>query len=324
LELFKSRAGLLVIAAVAITGVAVTLYRPRPKASPSPPPPIAEAVRATPTPSPPCTASPSDAMPRAGALWVARKSEILFRFIPPGCYRRGLGMIRMVNGRGQFPFYRRDTITRGFWMAETETTQNEWLRLMGNNPSFRKNHSDCPVESVSWVDAARFANALSLREGLATCYTLRGSEIEFAGLDCPGFRLPTQSEWTYAFRGTEGRRFPWGDEEPTATRGNWGGSHDATMPVRLFPDERTPHGVYGLAANVSEWVNDWEETTAVGTKEDQIDPLGPPAGKLRQWVGTDYLQSKVYVEMAGGGASLPDQSQPNLGVRLVRTWRAPE
>jgi hypothetical protein len=52
--------------------------------------------------------------------------------------------------------------------------------------------------------------------------------------------------------------------------------------------------------------------------------MGPSSGQLRQWVGTDFLQDAVYVEMAGGGAMLPTLSQPNLGVRLVRTWQGPE
>jgi formylglycine-generating enzyme required for sulfatase activity len=254
---------------------------------------------------------------------VAPNTAIAFRFIPPGCYLREFGTIRMVRGRGRFPFYRRDTLSRGFWMAETETSQNEWLVVMADNPSYHQGCLDCPVESISWLDAVRFANGVSLREGMAPCYTLNGSDVEFAGLDCPGFRLPTHSEWKYAFRGAEGRRFPWGDEDPTPARANYGGTHGDTAPVRLFSDDRTPFEVYGMAANVSEWVNDWRETDP-GPREDQVDPMGPSSGQLRQWVGTDFLQDAVYVEMAGGGAMLPTLSQPNLGVRLVRTWQGPE
>ncbi len=313
---FESRGVLLVIAAV-VAAAALFFYQRRPSAVSSRP------VAETPAATRPCAASPSADMPGAGERWVAPSSAIPFRFIPPGCYPRELGMIRMVGGRGKFPFYRQDTITRGFWMAETETSQSDWLVVMADNPSYHKGCLDCPAESISWLDAVRFANTLSRREGLLPCYRLDGAHVEFAGLDCPGFRLPTHSEWKYAFRGAEGRRFPWGDEEVTAGRANYGGTHDATTPVRFYPDDRTPLDVYGLAANVSEWVNDWSEM-GLGPKEDQVDPMGPPSGELRQWVGTDFLQQPIYVEMAGGGAMLPDMSQPNVGVRLVRTWQGPE
>ena len=257
--------------------------------------------------TPPCLASPGANMPGAGERWVAPRSAIAFRFIPPGCYPRELGMIRMVGGRGKFPFYRRDTITRGFWMAETETSQNEWLVVMADNPSYHKDCLDCPVESISWLDAVRFANTLSLREGLAPCYTLNGTDVEFAGLES-GFRLPTKSEWKYAFRGAEGRRFPWGDEEVTATRANYGGTHGATTPVRFYADDRTPFDVYGLAANVSEWVNDWSEM-GLGPKEDQIDPMGPPSGEASS-VGRNRLPAAADLRRNGGRRSNAPRLEP--------------
>ncbi|MCP4660365.1 MAG: SUMF1/EgtB/PvdO family nonheme iron enzyme, partial [bacterium] len=59
------------------------------------------------------------------------------------------------------------TLTRDFWMAETEVTQGQWKALIGNNPSlFRNCGVDCPVENVNWFEALEFANRLSKREGL--------------------------------------------------------------------------------------------------------------------------------------------------------------
>lgn len=312
------------VAATVAIAAALYLLRPPPVALPtlSTPTPTSAPVVEAPTAAP-CIATTSDGMPPPGAQSVTRNTAIAFRFIPPGCYPRELGTLRQVKGRWSFPFHRRDTITRGFWMAETETTQDEWFRLMGDRPSTYKDCGDCPVESVSWVDAVMFANALSAREGLSSCYSVSGTDVQFAGLECPGFRLATLSEWKYAFRGTEGRRFPWGDEEPTTARANYGKAHEKPMPVRFFPGDRTPEGVYGMGANVSEWVNDWSEE-GIGSKEDQIDPLGAPSGTLRHWAGTDYLQTQEYVQMAGGGAMLPELSNAGVGVRLVRTWRGPE
>ena len=57
-------------------------------------------------------------------------------------------------------------ISRSFYMMKSEVTQGLYKRVMGSNPSeFKKCGSSCPVETVSWVDAAKFANKLSRKEG---------------------------------------------------------------------------------------------------------------------------------------------------------------
>ena len=83
-------------------------------------------------------------------------------------------------------------------------------------------------------------------------------------------RLPTEAEWEKAARGTQGFEYPWGN--------SWDAKKINTMsdepgapysPVGSYPTDKSPYGVYDMAANVAEWVADWYETYPDSTYVDK-------------------------------------------------------
>ena len=132
-----------------------------------------------------------------------------------------------------------------------------------------------PINCVDWNMADRFCKA-------------------------EGKRLPTEAEWEFAARGSDGRKYPWGDAVPSVKHLNacgaecvgWGkkrgtvlealftesDSWQTTAPVGSFPLGASLWGIEDMVGNVWEWVADYY---APYTEADQADPAGPTSGATR-------------------------------------------
>ena len=94
------------------------------------------------------------------------------------------------------------------------------------DPSFEQN----PVVEASWAGARDYCAWL-------------------------GKRLPTEAEWEKAARGTDARRYPWGNEPSDATRARFGAPFNAHVPVGSYPRGASPYGVLDMLGNAWQWVS---------------------------------------------------------------------
>lgn len=219
-----------------------------------------------------------------------------------------------------------------FYIDAYETTQAEYIRLMGENPSSFTG-DDLPVENISWLDAIRFANAKSADAGLTPAYTISDSGVAW-DRSANGYRLPTEAEWEYACRA--GTVTPFNTETSISTReaNYWGSypyeieenyfntsaletkpgsSEGKTAPVGSYP--ANTFGLFDTHGNVNEWCWDYYGAYDADVTDD---PVGVPSGTRHIYRGGGWNDFAKNLRSAYRAAGQTDFKYSNLGVRLVR------
>jgi formylglycine-generating enzyme required for sulfatase activity len=224
-----------------------------------------------------------------------------------------------------------------FVILSTEVTQFNYKRVMGYNPAAATNcGDDCPVEQISWHEAAQFCNALSARDSLPACYTCSGSTAatssctraaDFATpYDCPGYRLPTEAEWEYAARAdtvTASYRADLDAEHLSCEQQNpalediaWFCGSSGGQPHQVATRQANAWQLYDMLGNVWEWCDDAYAPYPAATS---VENPYTNQGQRQLMRGGDFGAEAHLVRAAQRASEIAAARHANLGFRPVRS-----
>ncbi len=201
-------------------------------------------------------------------------------------------------------------VTSGKCTAAPEPGKDELESLCNGTRRDRQEH---PINCVDWDQARAYCESVNKR-------------------------LPSEAEWEYAARGSDGRKYPWGKEDPSAKRlnacdsacrvlgrrlrmelpGMYMGDDgwEATAPVGSFPDGASPFGALDMAGNVWEWTADWY---GAYTADARTDPPGPKEGTERVNRGGSWKDDAATISVTDRFQDSPTARIPFLGFRCARS-----
>jgi formylglycine-generating enzyme required for sulfatase activity len=217
---------------------------------------------------------------------------MLMKWCPAGSFLMGSPQNEEMSLGGQVQV----TLSKGFWMAQTQVTQAQWQALMGNNPSFFRGEN-LPVENVCWDDAQEFLTKLNAIVGYS---------------DGLKMVLPTEAQWEYAGRAGETGPFSGGTVEEVAWYANNSGGETHEVGTK----RPNAWGLHDMHGNVWELCEDWYEDELKGG----VDPQGGDASDADRVVrGGSWSNGGFACRVANRSSYCWGDLNFNYGFRVARS-----
>ncbi|MCK4835801.1 MAG: SUMF1/EgtB/PvdO family nonheme iron enzyme [Candidatus Aminicenantes bacterium] len=153
-----------------------------------------------------------------------------------------------------------------------------------------------PVIYVSWYDAEAFCIWLAEKTG-------------------KNIHLPTEAQWEKAARGSDQRRYPWGNSAPDCSLANFTGCASQTLPVGTHTAGVSPYGVHDMAGNVGEFAQDWYMSEYYSSSPTN-NPQGPDEGVMKINRGGGWINAADRLRCAVRATNDPFEKYSYIGFRI--------
>lgn len=191
-----------------------------------------------------------------------------------------------------------------FWIDQTEVTNVQYAKCV-NNGKCPEPWDYSSFTRESYYDNSEYSNYpviwVSWNRANAYC--------KWAGRD-----LPTEAQWEMAARGTDGRTYPWGNQEPTDALANYGEIQGDTTAVGSYSEGASPYGALDMAGNVWEWVADSYGPYSAGNVRN---PKGPDTDSFHVLRGGSWKYISSNIRSTYRDGSYPTNMSGDVGFRCV-------
>jgi formylglycine-generating enzyme required for sulfatase activity len=216
-------------------------------------------------------------------------------------------------------------ITKGFWMGETQVTQELWNAVMGWNSSKFKGSMKLPIEMISWYDCLVFCNKISELEGFNVSYVLSniqmdGQHITYAQVewkkDVNGYRLATEAEWEYSAKAGTELIYSGSNNIDEAA---WYNGNLGIKTHEVKSKKPNAWGLYDMSGNVWEWCHDAFDENIYKNRATNENPVNwNNAHCARVLRGGSYWNDAINCRMVYRGGNDADRQRDSWGLRLFR------
>lgn len=241
-------------------------------------------------------------------------------------------MVLVTGGKYTPSFFEEEREVKDLWVSKYETTQDQWSELMGTDPSKFKG-ARRPVECVSWIDALKFCNKLSEKNGLKPAYKIEkdilqkviyydGEEVypdiaDFSKVE--GYRLPTHLEWEWFARGgeiaiQEGTFDLQYSGSDTPEQVSWFKTNSGGQTHAVGTKKPNQLGLYDCSGNIYEWIYD---TNTEGYLDEERPYIYDESSDSRKRLGGSWDSETFLISTVG--SCIVNKTYTGVGFRVVRT-----
>ena len=234
--------------------------------------------------------------------------------IPSGFFKMGL------NNKLEDESPEHRVFLDGFYIDKYEVSAKDFSLFLNTKNNVKKYYSDNKFGTLV------YKGKFQPRPGLEN-YPINNISWQAANDYCKwkGKRLPSEAEWEKAARGENSTIYPWGNQPPSPDLARYHQTwtqetkHEVLLPVDALEAGKSAYGLYNMAGNVKEWVDDWYDREYYNEIDEYANPKGPIGGEFKVVRGGSWRDLKGFIYSPFRNSGNPTSKMDDYGFRCAKS-----